>query len=104
MAIYIIQELLSSPRSNGENNIMRYNASEIKTDMDLAFPTKEVPFVSGLKARMAQQIKTLQARFSGKPVPSSINIDSNRGADGWAQYYQGFNLDALPPRDNFLIK
>jgi hypothetical protein len=100
MAIYVIDAIANSTRKNGENNVMRYNVADLIRERDLSFATQDFPFMPGLRARLQKELKQLNARFNGKPVPGSINI--GRGLqDVWADYYQGFELSALPPRDGF---
>lgn len=100
MAIYVIDTIVNSTRVNGENRLNRYNATELSRQLDQAYPSKDFPFVSGLKARLERELKQLSARFNGKQAPSQVAID-NGLQDVWANYYQGFDLRALPPRDTF---
>jgi hypothetical protein len=100
MAIYVIDTILNSNRVNGENRLNRYNATELARQLDQAYPSKEFPFVSGLKARLERELKMLNAKFNGRPQAGSIPVDQGL-QDVWANYYQGFDLRALPPRDTF---
>lgn len=100
MAVYVLDEISNSSRVNGENRMMRANVADLARERDQAFPTREFPFVAGFKARYQKELKQLIDRFSGKPAPSSVNIGDGL-RDVWADYYQGFDLRSLPPRDTF---
>lgn len=100
MAIYVIDEIANSSRVNGDNRLMRVNVADLARERDQAYPSKEFPFVAGLKARLQKEIKQLNARFNGRPEPASVGIGDGL-KDVWADYYQGFDLRALPPRDTF---
>ena len=101
MAIYVLDEITSSNRANSEQRDNSQNAMDLARERDQAYPSKDMPFVPGLKARLTRELKQLASRFDGKPVAGSVNIGEGL-KDAWAQYYQGFDLRSLPPRDTFL--
>lgn len=101
MAIYVANEIAYSTRVNGIERAMGENTRELTRQIEQAFPTQDLPFMGGLRANLERELKKLNAKFSGIPQPSSVNIGQGL-EDVWAQYYQGFNIDALPPRDTFL--
>jgi len=99
MAVNQCEAILNSTRANGETRQLNVNLDGLKLDIDLAFPTKEHPYSTGLKGRLAKEMKMLTEAFTPKAVATSVPITGNRIVDVWANYYQGFDIRALPPRN-----
>jgi hypothetical protein len=99
MAVNQCEAILNSTRANGETRQLNVNLDGLKLDIDLALPTKEHPYSTGLKGRLAKEMKMLTEAFTPKAVATSVPITGNRIVDVWANYYQGFDIRALPPRN-----
>jgi hypothetical protein len=98
MAITVISIIKNSGRTNSTQRIADVNLNDLKIDMDLAFPTQDLPFVAGLKAQLARALKQLNDNFWPKAVPLSVTIGGNTGiAD-----YLGMNINDLPPRETIV--
>jgi len=99
MAVNVCEGILNGTRANGESRQMYDNLQGLKLDLDLAFPTEERPFTTGLKGRLAKEIKHVSGGFVPRLKATSVPITGTRGVDVWANYYQGFDIRALPPRN-----
>lgn len=96
MAIYCFGLMKSSLRINDVERKGEYSASDINLETSLAFPTKDFPFVSGLKARLDREFKRLNDNFYPKAKAMSMSIGKSQAGE----YYQGYDISNLPPREN----
>jgi len=97
MAVIVMEMLQNSTRSNGIERQVDNNISRFEYDLNLAFPTKEFPFMAGIKQRIERELKSLNDRFNPPAQAMSISIGQT---DWWGdRYYQGMDIAELPPRD-----
>lgn len=97
MAISVIEQIQNTTRANYTERQMGENVSRFEYDLNLAFPTKEFPFMAGLKQRLERAFQSLNTKFNPPAQAQSMPIG---GVDWWgALYYQGFDIRELPPRD-----
>lgn len=98
MAIQVIGKIKNSSRTNATS---RQSNEMIKLDYDveLAFPTKEAPFMSGLKAQLAREFERINRNFFPKPKPTNVSIAGAYDRDEFA--YDTFDIKNLPPRERF---
>lgn len=97
MAIHVIEQILFSPRTNGNQRVMQEIANRLSPSMNMdSGEFNKNPYVADIKQRLAMQLKRLNEVFSPKPVPMSVNI----GGVGnyWDYQYEGFDIRDMPSR------
>jgi hypothetical protein len=77
MAAMVIEMQQFSTRSNFTERQNKQNAGNLYMDLNQAFPTKEVPVSSGLKARIAGELKRLKDTFFPKAQPISTSMQAD---------------------------
>lgn len=98
MAIQVIELIKNSTRTN---SVSRQSNDMIKLDYDLelAFPTKEAPFMAGLKAQLVREFERINCNFFPKREPTNVSIAGQYDQDEFA--YDSFDIKNLPPRERF---
>lgn len=94
MAIEVVEMIKNSPRTSGPERISNEQAQQLGLDVNLAFPTQDFPFMSGLKAQLQRELKRLNDTFFPKPKARTVGVVPQCN-----QYYQGVPLSEFPPRE-----
>lgn len=94
MALGIIK---GSIRTNDQQNILQGKKDELTVDLNLAFPTRDYPFVAGLKQQLARALTSISDSFKRKPVAGSFPIAGGNNLNP-LDYYEGFDINNLPAR------
>jgi hypothetical protein len=98
MAIRVIQEIKNSVANNPTTRISN-EMIKLDYDVDLAFPTKDAPFMSGLKAQVARELERISCNFFPKKEPTNVSVAGSYDRDEFA--YDTFDIRNLPPRERF---
>lgn len=99
MAVIVLDQIKNSIRSNDTQRqaMSQVQMTEMRIDTDLAFPTKETPFVAGLKQQIMREFKRINETFFPKQEAVSLDIRQSDPVFG----YDSFDLKSLPPREQF---
>ena len=98
MAIYILEIIKNSSRTN-RDNLLANEMFKLEYDLDLAFPTKEAPFMAGLKAQLKREFQRINDNFFPKPSAQIVSIAGDYGPGEYE--YDSFDIKNLPPRERF---
>lgn len=98
MAIRVLEEVKNSARTNNTSRIAN-EMIKIDYDLDLAFPTKEAPFMAGLKAQLQRAFEQIYCNFFPKREATIVSIAGSYDRDEFA--YDSFDIKNLPPRERF---
>lgn len=98
MAIYVLEIIKNSPRANSTTR-QANEVIKLEYDLDLAFPTKDAPFMAGLKAQLQREFKRINENFFPKPTAQIVSIAGDYDRDEFA--YDSFDIKNLPPRERF---
>lgn len=101
VAIMAIEQIVNSTRSNQtERNVQQITTDQRTfTEVNQAFPTKDAPFMPGLKSRLQAEIKRLKNTFF--PPEEAVSISMQTDADcyglesNWAK--QNIRVLSNPP-------
>jgi hypothetical protein len=97
MAINSLELIQNTTRTNETERQMTNNVARLEYDLNLSFPTKEYPFMAGIKQRLERELRSLNTKFNPPAQAMSIPIgDMTWWGD---RYYQGMDIAELPPRD-----
>lgn len=98
MAIQVLEQIRNSARTNSTNR-QANEMIKLDYDLDLAFPTKEKPFMAGLRAQLVREFERINMNFFPAPKPTNVSIAGNYDQDEFA--YDTFDIKNLPPRERF---
>lgn len=98
MAILAIDLVRNSSRTNAKQRQSAEQLKALNVDMDLAFPTKDFPFVSGLRSQLQRELKRINCNFFPEAQPMSVPISSG---NDYNFAYDTFDIKNLPPREQF---
>ena len=98
MAIYILEIIKNSSRTDRDNR-QANQMIKLDYDLDLAFPTKEAPFMAGLRAQLKREYQRINDNFWPKAQAQIVSIAGNYSLDEFA--YDSFDIKNLPPRERF---
>jgi hypothetical protein len=101
MAVLILDMIKNSTRTNSvqRQSLSSAQLAEMRLDTDLDQPTKDLPFVSGLKKQIMREFERINLTFFPKAVATSMPIGN--GYDAFALGYDTFDIKNLPPREQF---
>jgi len=84
MAILVLEQILSSTRGNLKERITKEFFDRTYMDVNQAYPTDEIPVMTGLKGRLEKEYKALINTFFPKNLYDSISLDNcNAGMDAY---------------------
>lgn len=66
MAVDLIEQIISSTRSNGTERITKDQLASLYNDLNLDMPTDERPYSAGLKNRLKRELQRLNRNFFPK--------------------------------------
>lgn len=98
MAIQVIEAIKNSSRTNSTNR-QANEMIKLDYDLNLAFPTKEAPFMAGLRAQLVREFGRINENFFPKPQAMNVSIAGQYDQDEFA--YDTFDIKNLPPRERF---
>lgn len=76
MAAQVVEKVIYSTRSNGEERILKEAAAQIGAQMDLngVAPISDSPNTTGLKKQISQELSRLKQSFFPKPKAQSVSL------------------------------
>lgn len=97
MAINVLEQILFSSRSNGNQRVMQDIANRLSPSLDMqSGEFNNNPYLSGLKKQLGRELERINAVFSPKPVPVSVPIGN---VGNWMDFqYEGFDIRDMPSR------
>lgn len=96
MAIQVLELIKNSSRTNSTER-QANEMSKIEYDVNLAFPTKEYPFMAGLKSQLAREFQRINQGFFPKAEAQIFPVG---GFDDYGYLeYDSFDITNLPPRE-----
>lgn len=97
MASKVIELVKNSIRVNKEKRITAENIMQLDYDLNLAFPTDDRPFMTGIKAQLVREYKRINDNFF--PKQEALSVPIGQSADSLAYQYDTFDIRNLPPRE-----
>lgn len=98
MAVRVIEKVKNSLRTNKEAR-QSNEVIKLEYDLELAFPTKEAPFMAGLKAQLVREFERVNLSFFPKRKPTNVSIAGGYNMGDFE--YDSFDIKNLPPRERF---
>lgn len=99
VAIMAIEQIMNSTRTNSTDSNVQgiVNSQRSFTELNQAFPTKDAPFMPGLKSRLLAELKRLHDTFFPPQEANSVSMmDNDYGIeDSW--YKQNVQVFRNPP-------
>lgn len=74
MAAYCIEMAIHTTRSNKDQRITAEANGKLYNDLNMAGPTQEMPFTTGLKVQIDRELTKLKKRFFPKQKAQSITV------------------------------
>lgn len=75
MAAMVIEMINNSTRENKTQRITQEQSQKLYTDLQLAGPTDDFPYMAGLKNQIAREVKRVKEEFF--PCPQISNVEHN---------------------------
>lgn len=100
MAMMVIEMILNSTRTNGNERITKEISGKLYMDVKQAFPTKEVPVTAGLQSRFERELRKMRNTFFPPEEAMSTSMESNQyGLDSYEKTWAKANLSVMrnPP-------
>lgn len=103
MSINALEMIKYSNRTNNPQRLNDENVRDLSLDMNLARPSKDLPFVAGLKEQLTRELIRVSDNFSKIKEAMAVPIG---GMQWWNElYYEGMDIRQLPARSStFLIQ
>lgn len=76
MAAYVVEMAIHGARSNKDQRINEAAAGKLYNDLNMAGPTQDLPFTTGLKVQIDRELTKLKKRFFPRPTPQSVTVCS----------------------------
>lgn len=95
MAVVVINKIRNTTRTNTDQRQIVEDSKQLQFDTDLAFPTKDIPLMAGLRQQINRELKRINDNFF--PAPEARSVPVNGSVKTWG--YDSFDINNLPPRE-----
>jgi hypothetical protein len=72
VAAAVVEQVICSVRSNKNERITKEQVMQLYNDLNLAYPSQEIPYTTGLKNKIRSEVDRLRKNFFPKPTSTQV--------------------------------